>query len=265
MASDASTSRVYFAGNPYPSGHGIAKFEWTARLDSDGLFFDFHLESEDYGADDEDEDDEDEDDSDEDDSDEDDSEEDSSYREYDSTRDWKAKIVWGNYHKCTLSSTYWGDNSGIRLDGEEKLHLEGLQGLTLRANTLPPNYDPEDVEEDDDGDEYGMEGPPAFHVYLLGHDSVADHAITFTEKFGFAEYAINWTGKIALSYFGEYDYRYDFKIQIARAKLQYIKVPEDCDETKARELLAQAIVEGTQPDKFEWTELDGKRGFSVCG
>ncbi|CAN7496918.1 hypothetical protein LJR153_003453 [Paenibacillus sp. LjRoot153] len=28
--------------------------------------------------------------------------------------DWQAEIIWNNYHKCTLSSTYWGEASGFK-------------------------------------------------------------------------------------------------------------------------------------------------------
>ena len=29
--------------------------------------------------------------------------------------DWQAKIVWNNYHSCTLSTTYWGEASGLQV------------------------------------------------------------------------------------------------------------------------------------------------------
>ncbi|NOU88869.1 hypothetical protein GC102_24425 [Paenibacillus sp. LMG 31460] len=32
--------------------------------------------------------------------------------------DWQAKIVWNNYHSCTLSSTYRGEASGFQVGKE---------------------------------------------------------------------------------------------------------------------------------------------------
>lgn len=54
-------NRIFFKDNPYPKGHQIKEFVWCARLEADnegkedGLYFDFHLETDDYDAEDEDE------------------------------------------------------------------------------------------------------------------------------------------------------------------------------------------------------------------
>jgi len=46
-------NRIYFKDNPWPNGHSIKEFEWEARLEPDsGIWFDLHLKSEDYDADD---------------------------------------------------------------------------------------------------------------------------------------------------------------------------------------------------------------------
>lgn len=51
----------------------------------------------------------------------------------------------------------------------------------------------------------------AFHIYLLGHDAVAGHRIKFLRRGNTDRFDIAWTGKIALAYIGDYDYRYDFE------------------------------------------------------
>jgi len=46
-------NRIYFKDNPYPNGHLIKEFKWSARVFSeDGLWFDFHLISDNYYAED---------------------------------------------------------------------------------------------------------------------------------------------------------------------------------------------------------------------
>ncbi|WP_167369544.1 hypothetical protein [Flavobacterium defluvii] len=38
------TNRIFFYDNPYPLGHTLAEFVWSARVDPErGLLFDFHL------------------------------------------------------------------------------------------------------------------------------------------------------------------------------------------------------------------------------
>jgi hypothetical protein len=75
--------RIVFAGNPWPEGHAIARFEWTADIRDGQVWFGFHLESANYYAE----------------------------REGDDlgdeATDWQAPIVWDNYHRARISSTYW--------------------------------------------------------------------------------------------------------------------------------------------------------------
>lgn len=42
--------RIFFAGNPWPEGHPIRTFQWSARLCDGMVWFDFHLETIDYDA-----------------------------------------------------------------------------------------------------------------------------------------------------------------------------------------------------------------------
>ena len=110
-------NRIYFKGNPYPNGHQISKFIWSGRIDEDqNIWFDFHLESDKYYAEDE----------------SDDVEEPES--------DWKAKIVWGNYHSCKISSTYWGEeNKGIKLSKNfGKLNFDFKHNLNVIKSSNSP-------------------------------------------------------------------------------------------------------------------------------
>jgi hypothetical protein len=46
-----SVSKIYFIDNPYPEGHAIENFSWSGRIDEYGMiWFDFHLKTENYYA-----------------------------------------------------------------------------------------------------------------------------------------------------------------------------------------------------------------------
>lgn len=80
-----SISKIYFIDNPYPNGHNIEEFSWSGRIDEYGsIYFDFHLKTENYYAND------------------DENEED----EAEGLSDWDSKIVWGNYqHTSSMLSS----------------------------------------------------------------------------------------------------------------------------------------------------------------
>ncbi|MED4452011.1 hypothetical protein [Metabacillus fastidiosus] len=226
--------RIYFVDNPWPNGHPIINFEWSAHFkyqEEDesvgemGLYFDLHLETADYYK----EDDENEDD----DNDE-------------AVSDWKSKIVWNNYHSCTLSSTEW-DNKGF-LVGSDKapFNPETLDGKEFIIDFLS-----KDEQEDLDLD------LTAFDVYLLGHDAAAFHTIKFT-KIERSTYQIDWKGKLALAYVADYEFRYDFHTFISSVAFKGITIPDELTDNKAYELLERFI---SKPSLFELQNDNGKRQF----
>ncbi len=160
--------RIVFPGNPWPEGHPIEEFEWTARIEGGDLWFDLHLRSADYDSGREIDVDEDE-------------------VEDDKDSDWEAPIVWNNYHRCTLSSTFWGEEGGFRMCPLDAFSPAWLDGRGFEV-------DPQDGTVDDDD--------RAFHIYLLGHDSVANHRIAFRRSGDGERFDIVWAGDIALTYGG---------------------------------------------------------------
>lgn len=172
--------RIYFKDNPWPEGHPIKEFTWSAKEIDGEIWFDFHLESDDYYAERDIEDDE--------------------NTEYPS--DWAAPIVWGNYHSCILSSSYW-DNDGFRVCTKADYTPELLDGLEL---VLDP--DPEALEDFED---------LAFHIYLLGHDAVGKHKIRFDRIDETSRFRITWSGNIARTYVGDYEFKQDFSLVISSA------------------------------------------------
>ena len=138
------TNRIFFKGNPFPNGHKIKQFVWDGELDPEkGLIFHFHLKTEEYYA------------------------EDNSEDIEEDLPDWLSKIVWGNYHNCTLASKERYQEGIIVATPDQKFDFRQLGLLTLTADPLPlaEDWDPDDL---------------AFGIYLLGHDTCADHNIRIT-------------------------------------------------------------------------------------
>jgi hypothetical protein len=170
-------NRIWFAGNPWPEGHPITHFEWTAKVRDGIVWMRLHLASADYYAEREIKDD---------------------GAEHES--DWESPVLWANFHSCTISATKWHDG-GWAFCPVEQWSLERLNNHEASVDPLP---DSAETDFDD----------LAFHVYLLGHDAVAGHKIRFARRGDSNRFDIEWIGKIALAYAGDYEYRYDFRAQI---------------------------------------------------
>ncbi|PAX99952.1 hypothetical protein CKO50_18030 [Pseudoalteromonas sp. HM-SA03] len=175
-------NRICFKDNPWPEGHPIEEFIWSAKVVDDHVWFDLHLKSADYYAEREIEDDDD---------------------SFKYPSDWKAPIVWYNYHCCTLSSNYWHDG-GFRICRVEKYTPDILDGLEV---LIDPNPDASSDIED-----------CAFHIYLLGHDAVGKHRIRFDRIGDSMQFKITWLGAIALVYSGDYDFRHEFAAILAEVE-----------------------------------------------
>ncbi|MBP1168070.1 hypothetical protein JOE44_004954 [Chryseobacterium sp. PvR013] len=216
-----SVSKIYFIDNPYPNGHKIETFSWSGRIDEYGsIWFDFHLKTENYYADDE----------------------ENSEEENEDLSDWDSKIVLGNYHACILSSNYWGEEKGIRIDKPgEKLDFD-----TVIKNDLFSNDLPSEKHFDDDN--------LAFNIYLLGHDSCAGHHIRFL-KTGDHQYDITWTGKIALTYAGDEEFSHDFKAQIFNAEFEGFHYPKTWSLEKAAEIFNAKLA---RFEDYEFVDLNPK-------
>lgn len=175
------------------------RFIWSGHINEDGLWFDFHLESADYDEENNELDDQDD----------------------EEVSDWKAKVVWNNYHSCTLSTTYWGEASGFQVGKE--LNQFDIRQLSSKEYNVDPlsKYDFEN---------------PSFIIYLLGHDSVAEHRIHFSEN-DLKQFDIKWDGKIALSYAGQYEFLHSFEANLFNVCFQGFDIPEEISDKRALELL----------------------------
>ncbi|WP_442506126.1 hypothetical protein SH528x_004954 [Novipirellula sp. SH528] len=196
-------NRIVFHDSPWPEGHEITQLEWCARVKSDGtLWFDLHLVSEDYYAgdpgdtfstDDPDED----------------------------IDDWDSKIVWSNYHNCTLSSTYWGHTGFCVASETQPLDFSLLSTREFAIDPLPPAED---------------SSQRAFGIYLLGHDGVADHRLRFSGDIA-GKCELNWRGKIALEYAGRTSFDYSFHAQSDTLAFSGVMLPDGCSPSEANRTL----------------------------
>lgn len=175
-------NRIYFEDNPWPEGHPINTFEWTANVKDGDVWFDFHLKSAEYYAERDIDDDDD----------------------VDYESDWKAPCVWGNYHACTMSSNFWHEG-GFKVCTLEEFTPEFLDGLEIEVDMHPENAE--------DWDDL------AFHIYLLGHDAVACHKIKFIRQGDSERFSINWAGRIAQAYVGDYEFKHRFALTVENQPL----------------------------------------------
>lgn len=209
--------RIVFAKNPWPKGHAIKELRWSGRIEPEGaergLWFDLHLQTEAYDA------------------------ADRKKRgrgkdgdeEEELDDDWKSKVVWNNYGRCTLSSTQW-DGDGFRVATEKKpLDFSKLAKTPFRVDFNRKNI--------------GEDGPHAFGLYLLGHDSVANHVIHFARRRGPAAYSLVWEGRIALSYAGRTKLEHRFSVTAAEVRFDGFYAPKGTSTKGALELLEPFVTD----------------------
>ncbi|NOU70290.1 hypothetical protein GC098_02360 [Paenibacillus sp. LMG 31458] len=216
------TNKITFKDNPWKAGHRILNFIWSGHINEDGLWFDFHLESADY--------------------DEENNELDS--QDDEEVSDWQAKIVWNNYHNCTLSSTYWGEASGFQVGKE--LNQFDIRKLGSKVYDVDPlsKYDFDN---------------PSFNIYLLGHDSVAEHRIHFSEN-ELNKFDIKWEGKIALTYAGQNEFLHSFEANLLNVSFQGFDIPEEVPDKRALELLEIFTVES---EIYTISKVNGQRKIII--
>lgn len=171
--------RIWFLNNPWPEGHSIAEFTFQILLDEGGPRLLLHLVTEDYGL----------------------HGDTDSEEEEDVESDWLSKDVWTNYHRCILSNIYWGPDRKSAPPLETPVHA--------RPDTFSLHVDPV---------AYGAEMPRsrdvcAFHIYLLGHDSVGGHEIQIVRDV-WGLYNISWFGLVALTYAGESTFLHRFRAEV---------------------------------------------------
>jgi len=196
---------MLFAKNPWPKGHRIVSFAWIGRVETDSVWFDLDLQTAEYSEGDRSSDDDD-----------------------DEHEDWRAKGVWNNYHRCSLSSVKWpGEATGVLAGTSKKpLDFAALSNKPLRADKVPVKGD----------------AKPAFRIYLLGHDAVADHTISFTKKRG--SLALEWRGRICLAYAGRTKYQYSFAAVVPGVTFGGFVAGEGVEHAAAREALTKCVVGG---------------------
>ncbi len=197
-------NRIIFKDNPWPKGHALKTYSIHARLALDeGLMVLINLKIDNYYAEDEDLEDE---------------------SEELGESDWTSKIVWNNYHRCTMESS-----GGIVVAvPNNKLDLTEIQNRCSM-------------------------GSKEFDMYLLGHDTGQDKSLVINATTaGNPQFLdLEWKGKIALTYSGDYEYAYEFKANFYNEPFPLIYCSSPLNEEEARKLLKQHVV---QDDWFRYEE-----------
>lgn len=225
--------RVYFPGNPWPDGHPLETFEWSARfVPGSGIWFDFHLETIEFRSIDPPE-----------------GYEEPPEEDYENERyDWECTDLWHNYSRSIISSSFYArdikDANGKPgfLAATPANPLDFSEPLDLTADPAPE--DPNDW-------------PRAFGAYILGHDAVADHRFELTPLKGPGDRghcSVGWTGKIALVYGGStLGFAFEFRAEVPRAPFGGIRLPDGEPETLEA---CRACL--SDPEGFETVEVDGE-------
>ncbi len=214
--------RIHFPGNPWPEGHALETLEWSGRVDAErGLVFDLHLRSAKYYAE----------------------------REFDDDEEgddaFDSPGVWSNYHACTLSSTKWASQGWVVGTWEEPFTFASLAGRQFVVDSLDsPEFDVSDV------------NVRAFHIYLMGHDGVADHRIQFTRQD--RDWNLDWRGRIVLAYIGREEFEYEFQARATGLEFAGFQVDETLSDDEAKRHFARTCAEAAE---FTLAKRHGKSWF----
>jgi hypothetical protein len=236
--------RIYFPGNPWPGGHRVVSCTFNASVHPNvggyapsyanpgpGLMLELELTTANYDED------------------------DPSDRDGAGETDWSSKIVWNNYGSCRLGPSQSSQVSGIRVSDGSTPFVFDLEEYRFSVDPLPIDWD-------------HFHDTVGFGVYLLGHDTVADHDIHLHSRQSDGSYTLDWTGRIALTYAGHTEFEHTFKAHVTgvrfeslmlfyfdagRAK-EYYGIDLD-PHLSARDYIAPFV---SDPDNFSFeTRVDG--------
>lgn len=223
------TQTITFIDSAYPEPHNLREFIWSGRLDDHGkLWFDLHLISEDYYANEPD--------------DLDDEDLDDDNDENTSLAYWQSKIVWNNYHRCVLSSIYWSDEQGFLVGNTSNpFDFSSLNGKTFHIDAEPSLEDEE----------------CAFSIYLAGHDACANHTISFSQQTD-GQFHILWQGDIALFYSGFTEFIHQFKANLTDVTFDGFYFPKDWDLDKTTTEFQKVL---TDFENYEFVVINPKHHF----
>lgn len=252
VTGDGISGRIHFPGNPWPLGHRVVSCTFNASIHpavgaytagyvdpGPGLMLEFELVTADY------------------------CEDDASDRDGMGDSDWSSKIAWNNYGSARIGPSQSSQVQGIRVSNGSTRFAFDLPEYRFAVDTLPVNRET-------------FHETSAFGIYLLGHDSVADHNLHLHSRQPDDSYTLDWTGKIALTYVGDDEFKHSFHAHITGVRFDMLtlfyfdvgRVREyhdiDMDPNlSARDYIAPFV---TDPDNFAFeTRVDGLHRAVVYG
>lgn len=136
--------------------------------------------------------------------------------------DWADPAVWHNYGRCTMSSTKWFQGGFLVGTADEPLDWGKLGARAFHIDPLPVRA-------------------PSFHIYLLGHDRVANHRIRFTAARGGA--CIDWSAQIGLGVAGTRRFRHRLSARTRTVPFRGFRILPGLPLDVATDLLAAYTVD----------------------
>lgn len=199
--------RIFLNTRLFPEGHALTKFRWSARLfPGSGLFFDFDIQSEPYCSDYE-------------------GELQDEYRFL-----WESKELWANAGSCWIDSTGKWETGFLVGDSANPFSFDQLDSIKYYPDPLDPL------------ETYWENEERSFAANILDHDYVGGHSIGF-KKQATGLYAIDWTGKIAITNQGDFEFDHDFVVEASEVVFHGIRFPSKLDLSEARAELAKYVVD----------------------
>jgi len=201
-----SEDRIWFVGNPWPAGHRIAELAWEGWLDPTGEVRFGFFLESVYYL----------------------AEDPPGAPDKEPGATFTpSRSVWDNYGECTIRT-----GSGFVVGtSKQPLDFAALAEREFLVDPLDGLSEPDDE---------------AFTVYLLGHDSIADHRIRFPVRHADFRFGLEWTGRAALTYVGDTEYRYAFRVRAGDVPFRGFAVPRMMDDDAACALLAECVVDASR-------------------
>lgn len=106
--------RIYFKDNPWPQGHAIKQFTWSAKELAGDIWFEFYLKTVGYNADHNVDD----------------------VKDYEHPSDWVTPGTWRNYGWAKITP-----NSGFRVCSKAQYNIDFVDGLALEVDPNPEDFE----------------------------------------------------------------------------------------------------------------------------
>ncbi len=138
--------------------------------------------------------------------------------------------MWANSGSCWIDSTGEWETGFLVGDSTNPFSFEQLGSTKYHPDPLEPI------------DNYWDNEDRSFAANILDHDYVGGHSISFRKQ-PTGLYTIDWTGKIALTNQGDFEFNHEFSVQASDVKFHGVRFPTRLKLSEARAELAKYVVD----------------------